>query len=43
VVKLFDTGLKCEDGKYYVLVYLDGFVIWYSKLIDWRIEERDIR
>jgi hypothetical protein len=43
VVKLFDAGLKCEDGKYYVLVYLDGFVIWYSKLIAGQTEGRDIR
>ena len=34
MVKLFDTGLTCEDGEDYVLVYFDGFVIRYSKT-DW--------
>ena len=33
MIKLFDTGLKCENEQDYVLVYLDGSVIRYSKLI----------
>jgi hypothetical protein len=42
VVILCDTGLKCDDRKYYILAYLDDFVFLYSKLIGWRAEGRKL-